>query len=47
MTSWQKIGLYEYEYDQRGKHTGWYRCVGGQLTNGRWPQWNHNTGETR
>ncbi len=45
---WQKLGQYEYEYSH-GQHdyTGWYRCVGGQLADGRWPQWNHNTGEKR
>lgn len=43
---WQRIGDYEYEYDENG-YTGWYRCVGGRLATGRWPAWNYNTGETR
>lgn len=47
MTGWQVIGRYEYEYDENGQPTGWGRCIGGQLANGHWPQWNYLTGETR
>lgn len=35
---WQTIGQYEYQYDSKG-YTGWYRCVGGRLANGTWPEW--------
>ena len=38
ITGWQQIGNYEYQFSEKG-YTGWYRCVGGRLTNGRWPQW--------
>jgi len=38
MTSWQRIGSYEYEYNATG-YTGWYRCVGGMHADGTWPQW--------
>lgn len=51
MTSWQKLGQYEYEvmYDKsgHGHYTDWYRCVGGQLADGSWPAWNRKTGEKR
>lgn len=46
MTSWQQLGHYEYEYGQNG-YTGWCRCIGGQLANGTWPQFNSYTGATR
>jgi len=46
MTSWQTLGKYEYEYDQSG-YTGWCRCLGGRLADGRWPEWNANTGGHR
>jgi len=46
MTSWQRLGQYECEYDECG-YTGWCRCVNGRLANGRWPQWNENTGQKR
>jgi len=35
---WQTLGDYEYEVGPGG-YTGWYRCVGGRLANGLWPQW--------
>ncbi len=47
LTAWQQIGQYEYEYNAYCQYTGWYRCVGGQLADGRWPQWNSYTGATR
>ncbi len=48
MTFWQTLGHYEYEVDDEGFHyTGWVRCVGGRLTDGRWPEWNIHTGERR
>lgn len=48
MNSWQIImSGYEYEYDEHGEYTGWYRCVGGRLENGQWPEWNSFTGATR
>lgn len=48
MTAWQRLGQYEYEYSyDRSAYTGWYRCVGGRMADGRWPQWNSKTGETR
>lgn len=46
MTFWQRLGQYEYEVSE-GDYTGWVRCVGGQLADGRWPQWNTYTGERR
>lgn len=47
MTAWQTLGRYEYEYDEHGQYTGWYRCVGGRLANAHWPQWNYKTGAER
>lgn len=51
---WHPLGNgYEYELacdDQRhiGPYaTGWCRCVGGRLADGRWPEWNYNTGQQR
>ena len=38
MVGWQRLGQYEYEYSDGG-YTGWYRCVGGRLASGEWPQW--------
>lgn len=37
---------YEFE-SEYGRWTGWYRCVRGWLADGRWPEWNHRTGEKR
>ena len=49
MTSWfHNIGGYEYEVSyETGDYTGWYRCIGGRLADGRWPMWNFKTRETR
>lgn len=47
MNSWQRIGDYEFEYDQNGAYTGWYRCVGGKLASGQWPAWHRDTGRQR
>ncbi|MFA5127706.1 MAG: hypothetical protein WC457_01730 [Patescibacteria group bacterium] len=44
--SFGSLGAYEYEYDRYG-YTGWYRCAGGRLADGRWPEWNFKTGATR
>ena len=45
---WQQIGGYEYEVDGKGTgYTGWVRCVGGKLADGRWPHWNELTGAKR
>lgn len=44
---WLTIGGYQFEYDENGQYTGWYRCVGGRMADGRWPQWNNNTGASR
>ena len=45
---WLQVGQYEYEGDlQNNGYTGWYRCVGGRLADGRWPEWNLHTGEQR
>jgi hypothetical protein len=46
MVFWQTLGRYEYEVNETG-YTGWVRCVGGRLADGRWPKWNINTGERR
>lgn len=35
---WQRIGQYEYQVGSKG-YTGWYRCVGGRMSDGVWPQW--------
>jgi hypothetical protein len=43
---WQTLGQYEYEVGADGRYTGWHRCVGGRLADGRWPAWNIN-GELR
>ena len=48
---WQSDGLYEREWtcSTSSNHetltfTGWYRCVGGRLADGRWPEWNEEGG---
>lgn len=50
-TFWQTLGRYEFEVkegtDGNCYYTGWIRCVGGRLADGRWPQWNEYTGEER
>ena len=46
MTAWQQLGNYEYEYNKYG-YTDWYRCVGGKMANGRWPERNSKTGAQR
>jgi hypothetical protein len=46
MKLWQRIGQYEYEYDEN-RYTGWYRCVGGRCRDGHWPEWNSLTGGKR
>lgn len=43
---WRRFGQYEFEVNEHSQYTGWYRCVGGRLANGRWPQWNDATGAT-
>lgn len=51
MTFWQTLGRYEYEVaqgtDRAPCYSGWVRCVGGRLADGRWPQWNIYTGKKR
>jgi hypothetical protein len=48
---WQTFGSYEHEVSEEyfgGPlfYTGWYRCVGGRLADGRWPMWHPpNTGK--
>lgn len=46
MIFWQSLGNYEYEVGASG-YTGWCRCIGGKLADGRWPEWNGYTGEQR
>lgn len=47
MRGWQPDGSgYEREYGPHG-YTGWYRCVGGRMSDGTWPRWNCLTGESR
>lgn len=41
-----EIGGYEFEVDGEDCYTGWYRCIGGRLADGRWPEWHHD-GRTR
>lgn len=47
-TQWQTIDQYEYEYeyDENG-YTGWCRCVGGRMSDGKWLEFNIYTGERR
>jgi hypothetical protein len=49
MTFWQSLGSYEFEVargpDNQAYYTGWYRCVGGRLADGRWPMWNMDNSE--
>jgi len=48
MIVWSTVGQYEYEYSYSlHDYTGWYRCIGGRLANGRWPQWHSKTGDKR
>ena len=49
MTTWRRgsMGPFEYEYDEHGHYTGWYRLVDGRLPFGTWPERNSETGETR
>jgi len=47
MSFWQTLGNYEYEVDENLRYTGWVRCAGGRLADGRWPKWNMHTGEKR
>lgn len=42
---WESRGGYEYEVDENGQYTGWYRCSGGRMSDGRWPAWRN--GATR
>lgn len=48
---WQIQGAYEVEVivDRNGMpaYSGWYRCIGGRLADGRWPEWHTQTGATR
>lgn len=45
---WQQMSNgYEYEVDEEKGYTGWVRCTGGRLADGRWPNWNSYTGATR
>lgn len=52
MTSWQRRGSYEFEYDEKG-YTGWCRCYipvpidARTLPKTEWQEWNNETGETR
>jgi hypothetical protein len=51
MNCWFSQGHYEFEFceglDGLTYDTGWYRCIGGRLRDGRWPQWNLYTGKKR
>lgn len=44
---WQRQDQYQHEVDELGEYTGWYRCVGGRLANGYWPEWHNTSGLTR
>jgi hypothetical protein len=44
---WLQLGIHEYEYGGNGQETGWYRAVGGRMSNGRWPAWHNKTGATK
>ncbi len=43
---WQTLGQYEHEVSG-SQYTGWVRCVGGRLADGRWPEFHQHTGATR
>lgn len=49
LTSWcHNICGYEFEVSyETGTYTGWSRCIEGRLADGRWPERNFRTGETR
>lgn len=44
---WIPTGQHEYEVTDEGVYTGWFRCIQGQLPDGRWPYWNRVLGITR
>ena len=49
-TVWQQssfCGGWEFECDEHGELTGWYRSVYGRLADGRWPEWNERTKQRR
>lgn len=48
MTSWfHNIVGYEFEVSyETGTYTGWYRCIDGWRTDGRWPE-RHRDGRER
>ena len=46
MFFWQQLGQYEYEHNG-SNYTGWHRCIGGRMADGRWPEWHSTTGDTR
>lgn len=46
-TTWiELLNRYELEFDGNHQPTGWYRCVGGRLADGTWPEF-HSVGLTR
>lgn len=51
MRFWQRFGWYELEVVSTAagdcQYSGWYRCIGGRLADGRWPVWKDGTGEVR
>lgn len=49
LTTWvHNICGHEFEVSYKtGTYTGWSRCIGGRLADGRWPERNDRTGETR
>ena len=47
MNFWQRQGQYEYEVTSDGKYSGWVRYVGGKMVDGRWPEFNIYSGQTR
>jgi len=47
---WLPQGQYEYEVTEEYfggpmLNTGWVRCVGGKLADGRWPMWHPEYGK--
>lgn len=50
MNRWQRsvfVPGWEFEYDERGELTGWYRSVFDRQPDGRRIEWNERTGQRR
>jgi len=45
-TRWQTLGRRDFEVVD-GRFTGWSRFIDGHTVDGRWPEWNQQTGDRR